>query len=85
MVTDPQTQPQTHTQTDRTDYNTLRRSFTSTQCNNNKIIVTVVVTVQYTEYQPPQTRGGTGSMEGDHASVTTASCCEEAYVLFVVN
>ena len=84
MVTDPQTQPQTHTQTDRTDNNTLRRRFASVQCNN-KILVTVVVTVQYTEYQPPQTRGGTGSMEGDHAPVTTTSCCKEAYVLLVVN
>ena len=34
--TDPQTQthPHIHKQTDRTDYNTLRRSFTSAQCNN---------------------------------------------------
>jgi len=32
MVTDPQT----NTQTDRGDYNTLHRSFASAQCNNNK-------------------------------------------------
>ena len=31
MITDPQT----NTQTDRGDYNTLHRSFASAECNNN--------------------------------------------------
>jgi len=34
VVTDPQTHAPTHTQTDRTHYNTLCHSFTSTQCKN---------------------------------------------------
>jgi len=34
VVTDPQKNKQTSTQTDRDDYNTLRRSFASAQCNN---------------------------------------------------
>jgi len=33
VVTDPQINKQTHTQTDRGDYNTLRRSFASAHCN----------------------------------------------------
>ena len=35
VVKDPQTNKHTHTQTDRVDYNTLRRSFATAQCNNN--------------------------------------------------
>jgi len=31
--TDPPTHPQTNKETNRTDYNTLRRSFASAQCN----------------------------------------------------
>jgi len=33
MVIDPPTNTHTHRPTDRTDYNTLRRSFASAQCN----------------------------------------------------
>ena len=33
VVTDPQTHTRTHPQADRTDYNALRRSFASAQCN----------------------------------------------------
>jgi len=33
VVTDPQTHTHTHKPKDRTDYNTLRRSFASAQCN----------------------------------------------------
>jgi len=34
VVTDTQIHPQTHKPTDRTDYNTLRRSFASAQCKD---------------------------------------------------
>jgi len=42
VVTNPQTQPHT----DRTDYNTLRRSFASAQCNElDQFIRTIIVFV----------------------------------------
>ena len=38
VVTNPQTQLQTHTQTDMTDYNTLRRSYTRSVITGNSAV-----------------------------------------------